>query len=654
MRLHQNIDFTTLAWVKPELDETLRQARQALEAYVEDPGDEGQLRYCATYLHKVQGTLRMVELYGAAMVAEEMEALTRTLVDGADVSDRDEAYTVLMRGIVALPDYLERLQTGHRDIPIVLLPLLNELRGARGERELSESVLFNPDLSRPLPPSARGPLAPLPGPELRQAAEALRAKFQGALLNWLRDDENPATISALAEVCEKLVVIVQAESARRLFWVAAGTLDALRSRSFSADKPLKQALSRVEREIKRLAEDGEAAFRSNPPLELTRQLLYFVAHAPTEHGRIGEIRQVFGLDEVVPTEAELAHARGSIAGHNRALLDTVSSAIKEDLLRVKDALDLHMRTPDAPMAGLEAQVETLDRVADTLGMLGLGVPRRVVQEQRDVVHGVATGQRAHDEGALLDVAGALLYVEASLDDQVARLGQGGGEESGELQLPGADTQKVLEAVAKEAMANFAQARQCFVAFVETAWDHAQLADVPRLLEEVAGALRILEVDTAPDYLEAVRRFTETELLQRHRVPNGRQLDTLADALASLEYFLEALRDRRSSRGKILDVARQSLEQLGYWPLPDAGTSTAPTPVAEIPVAAPAYAVAPAVSPIEAGLPEDPTAAFIAAQMAGGGLGIPEFENRGVASTPVVPPKPISIRTRSGRAASSCR
>jgi len=31
MRLQDNIDFTTLTWVKPELDETLKQARNALQ-----------------------------------------------------------------------------------------------------------------------------------------------------------------------------------------------------------------------------------------------------------------------------------------------------------------------------------------------------------------------------------------------------------------------------------------------------------------------------------------------------------------------------------------------------------------------------------------------------------------------------------------------
>ena len=155
MRLQDDIDFTTLTWVKQELDDTLKQAQQALEAYVEDTADKSQMRFCASYLHQVQGTLRMVELYGAARVVEEMERLALGLLDG-QVKQADDSYTVLMRGMVQLPDYLERLQSGHRDIPIVLLPLLNDLRACRGEKLLSETSLFSPDLGAPLPPAAAG------------------------------------------------------------------------------------------------------------------------------------------------------------------------------------------------------------------------------------------------------------------------------------------------------------------------------------------------------------------------------------------------------------------------------------------------------------------------------------------------------------------
>jgi chemosensory pili system protein ChpA (sensor histidine kinase/response regulator) len=607
MRLQDDLDFTTLTWVKGELDETLKQARHALESFVEDPSDASQMRFCATYLHQVQGTLRMVELYGAAMVTEEMERLATALLDG-EVPERDEAYAVLMRGIVQLPDYLERLQSGHKDIPIVLLPLLNDLRAARGEMGLSESVLFTPDLSRPLPASAQGPARPQPEEPLRRAAELLRSQYQVSLLRWFRGEDVDGNLAKLVQVCDRLVSLTFQEEARRLFWVAAGVVDALRARIFEPSQELKQALGKVEREMKRLADNGEDSFRADPPRELTRTLLYFVAHVGGDHPRLGEMREAFRLDALLPSEAELEHARGSMTGHNRALLDTVASAIKEDLLRVKDALDLYLRSNDAQPAQLASQVDVLDRVSDTLGMIGLGVARRVVQDQRNAVFEVAGGQRPADEATLLDIAGALLYVEATLDDQVQQLGGGSAaqaEGTGAMSLPQAESQRVLEAVIREAHGNFQQAKQCFVAFIENNWDHAQLADVPRLLEEVAGALRIMEIHDAPELLRAVRVFTEAELLRRHRVPNGQQMDTLADALASLEYYLEAVRDHRSGRGKILEVAERSLESLGYWPVPDLPLEDAPP----LPTAAPMAAVeAPAAPAAEVHAATEPSPA----------------------------------------------
>ena len=607
MRPQDDIDYTTLAWVKGELDETLNQARQALEAYVEDPTDVSQMRFCATYLHQVQGTLRMVELYGAAMVTEEMEHLAAALLDGGPIADRDEAYAVLMRGIMQLPDYLERLQSGHKDIPIVLLPLLNDLRAARGEKGLSEIALFTPNLGRDLPGAAQGPAQPLPEAELRSRAEQLRAAFQLALLKWFRNDDVDANLDRLTETCDKLVGLTAEVEARRLFWVTAGVLEALRAKSFEPSLQLKQTVGKVEREIKRLADAGEKSFRADPPRELTRDLLYFVAHAPTQHGRIGELRNVFNLAALLPSEQEVEHARSSLTGHNRSLLDTVSSAIKEDLMRVKDALDLHLRNPDAQSAQLSSQIEVLERVSDTLGMLGLGVARRVVQEQRDAVQSVVNGDRAADESTLLDIAGALLYVEASLDDQVQHLGGTPAGEDASAKLPSIETRRVMQALVKEAQTNFTRAKQCFVGFIESSWDADQLKEAPELLDQVAGALRIVELPEPAGYLDAIGRFTERELLEKRRVPGVVQMETLADALASLEYFLEAQGEQRPGRERILHTARGSLEKLGYWPLPDAIPA-----VAEAPADAAAVIDAAAVADPFGDVAFDATAALVEA------------------------------------------
>jgi len=571
--MREAIDTTTLGWIKPELDETLRLAQQEIEAYAENPADASRMRLCAEQLHQVHGTLRMVELYAPAMVAEEMERLALALQQGK-VADRDEACAALMRGVVLLPDYLERLQGGHRDIPIVLLPLLNELRATRGEAGLNESVLFAPDLDRPLPanlPSALPPAAPARG-----ATSPHLAALRDALANW-PEEGNPSQPEKLSAAIDGLLGEVVLEPVRRMLWVASSVAGALRDGALPATRALRQAFGGVEREARlMLADDGFGAHRSEPAAEPTRQLLYHVAHSDGRHPALDDLRHTFELAAHLPSESELEHARGSLSGRNRALLDTVAAAIKEDLLRVKDALDLHLRTGQTDVAELKPQVEALGRVSDTLGMMGLGVARTVVMQQRDAMHEIVSGKRPADEGALLDVAGALLYVDASLDDQVSRLGlpDAGAEDD----LLAGEARKVLDVLVREAIANFGDARQAFVAFVETNWDHAELAEVPRVLDEVAGALRMLELPQPADYLAGVKRYTEVELIGRKRVPNGQQLDTLADALASLEYYLEALREQRPNRNHILDITRQSLETLRYWPLPefDIAATMAPT------------------------------------------------------------------------------
>ncbi|MBZ4038565.1 Hpt domain-containing protein [Lysobacter sp. 13A] len=555
------IDTTTLGWIKPELDQTLRQAREEIEAYAENPGDAERMKVCAGHLHQVCGTLRMVELSAPAMVAEEMERLALSLHHGDAEERRDDACAALMRGVVQLPDYLERLQGGHRDIPIVLLPLLNELRAARGETGLNESVLFSPNLDRPLPQD-------LPAPVLTSVAPAPTSHlsdFRNALSQW-PDGGAPADPGALTSAIDGLLADVALEPLRRMLWVAASVAAALRDGAIEPTGALRQAFGGVERESRQMLEgDDFSGPRSEPAAEPTRQLLYHAANSANPHPALAGLRDAFDLDAQRPSESELEHARGSLSGRNRALLDTVSAAIKEDLLRVKDALDLYLRTGQTDINELRPQVDALGRVGDTLGMMGLSVARGVVLQQRDAMHEIVTGQRAADETALLDVAGALLYVDASLDEQVARLGL--PEDAADEDLLASESRKVLDIVVREAIANFGDARQCFVAFVETNWDHAELADVPRLLDEVSGALRILELPRPAEYLVGVRRYAEVELIGRKRVPNGQQLDTMADALASVEYYLEALREQRPNRERILEIARQSLESLGYWPLP---------------------------------------------------------------------------------------
>lgn len=566
MRLHHDTGFTPLAWVKPELDEILRLARRSLEDYFENQEDDSAMRYCASHLHQVQGSLRMLELRGAAAVAGEMERLAEALVAGA-VENREEAFTVLMRGIVQLPDYLERIQAGFRDVPQVLLPLINELREVRAQPPWQESALFTPDLRRPLPAHTQTFDTDVSDAIRQERFIGLLGRFRRSLADARVRTDVASTLSDMVAASAAAGELVSEEGWRRLFWVTEGLAQALDQGILEGSEPLLNVLDAVTESLAGIVDRGAATLAHEPPQELTQQLLYFVAQAPIGHVALDEIRRTFDLDAYLPEQREIEHARGSMGGHNKALMTTVTSAIKEDLLRVKDALDLHMRNLDAPAQSLADHVTALAGIADTLNMLDLAAPRRVVLEQRTALEAMVGGSRPIDESGLLDVAGALLYVESSLDDQVVQLGSGddgmAAQEAGEPPpLPASEARQVLETLVREALTNFAKARQCFVAFVEAGWDWARLSDVPHLLAEVSGALRILQIETAPGYIDAIATLTREQLIERRRLPKATELDSLADALSSMEYYLEALSERRGGRDGILQTARNSLEQLG--------------------------------------------------------------------------------------------
>ncbi|MET0506204.1 MAG: Hpt domain-containing protein, partial [Luteibacter sp.] len=580
MRLQDHTDFTTLHWVKAELDDALSKARQALESYVEDSRDAYVMHTCAADLHQVHGTLRMVELYGAAMVVGEMEQLVAALIDDR-VAQRDDAYAALMRGMMQMPDYLERLQSGHRDVPIVLLPLLNDLRASRGEQSLHESALFTPNLDTMLPVVAPGANDPAAAETYRAEIAELRVRFQQQLLAWFRGQGNERQLLGMRATLDGIAARCYTIAGRRLWWIAAGVLEGLERGVLRAhEKDVRQLIGRVDRSIRELVDGGEEALLNGDADELARKLLYYVAQAKPGSERLEELRQTYRLDGLLPQAAEVAHARGSMSGHNRALLDTVSVAIKEDLLRVKESLDLFLRRPDGDPAQLGPQADVLDRVGDTLGMLALGVPRRVVGEQRRILGEIATGARDPDEESLLDVAGALLYVEASLDDHIERLGAEGEEqiassELGPSPLPRSEARHILATLMREATGNTSKVKDAIVAFVESSWDHAQLAGTPELMAEIGGAMRMLGAPRPGELADGIGLFIHRELLGDRRVPNGAQMDRLADALAALEYYLEAAREHRGGLEHILDVTQQSLAELGYWPLPQEEEAAVP-------------------------------------------------------------------------------
>lgn len=579
MSANTTIDHRALAWVKKELDETLLHARQALESYVEAPNDPAPLQSCADLLHQVVGALHVLEFDGAALLAEEMERLAKGLLEGS-VRQRDDAYEVLMRAILQLPDYLEKLQSGQKDQPIVLLPLLNEIRAALGEKLFSELLLFTPDLSA-ISADEQSPPRAFSGTDndIRQEARKLRHRYQVGLLGWYRGQDPAANLKVLADVVAQLEAASSQQPVMRLWWIAGALIEALADGGLDVTVPVKQLLGQLDRQIKRVIDEGEEGLVADPPIALIKNLLYYIAQARSCGERVRAVKAAFRLDEVLPDEDELARARESLSGPNAALLQNVAAVIKEDLARVKEALDIYVRAEHRQPATLGALGDVLQQVTDTLRMLGLEPARKLAQENASLIANIASGEVEPTESRLFDIARAMLVIESSLDDMIlddrsarqaeeepspgAESDDGEAAEAPAASLSESEFRQVVTITLREAAAALGTVKDAILTFIKAPDDYSVLTQVSQPCHEILGSLRMLSLDRAAALLESVRRYIEHELVERRVVPTQEQLDRLADAITSIDWYLELTAEQGEGWEAILDKAEQSVAALGY-------------------------------------------------------------------------------------------
>src|SRR6476660_10212345 len=236
------VALQTLDLVGRELNNTLGEARTALETFVEQPENVVLLQRCVSDLHQVQGVLRLLEIFGAALLAEEMEQVTRYLLTPPAQKNQAETLDALMRAMVQLPSYVERVLAGGRDLALVLLPLLNDLRAVRGSALLSEGTLLLLNLKSD---QQAQPTSPAPGePPLTPAqwARRLRPRFQAGLVGWIRGERLEQNLEILASVATRLEQVATQQCVFQRWWVVGALLEALGEHGVESSVSVKRLL----------------------------------------------------------------------------------------------------------------------------------------------------------------------------------------------------------------------------------------------------------------------------------------------------------------------------------------------------------------------------------------------------------------------------
>lgn len=549
---------TSLNLVRDELFATMEEAESSLEHFIADRHNGSLLQQAVENLHQVRGTLNLIELTGAELLAQEVLDQATDIPAGAG-EERDVQLSALSNALHVLRRYLENVEANRQEMPELLLPAINDLRQAGGQPALPESFFFSVRLDHARPHTA--PPA-IDGAARESEGRRLRHMYQVGLLGFIREQNPQASLKLMGRALSRVDGLFANEPRGRLCWVGAAAVEAQVDGQLLARKSRKQLFSRIDRELKQTLANPQY----EAPRGLLKELLYLVALAGTRGPQVTALSEVFGLAPLPFTDHLLEEEYQRLAGPGKAVMRSLSSAIREELNSLKDMLDLIERGT-LQSDSLNTLHALLGKLSKTLGMVGLSSAGNSLSAQLPVV--ASWGEaNAPQPQALNKLADAVLYVEgmvASLESgerrEVRSAPAQSGNEAESFAMHQLNEARIV--VVDEAQAGLALAKRAITAYLESGGERMHLSNVPFSLQAVRGGLWFLEQKRAAALVGACADYIQKQMFDAPQMPSEQMLETLADALSSLEYYLEAGAVMRpETQPSVLDLAAESVRALG--------------------------------------------------------------------------------------------
>ncbi len=557
MTTELSLDLSGLRWIRREVEENLRQARLVLEDFA--AGDVQDLGPAIRSLHQVRGALTLTQIHGAAMLADELERLARAMNDDR-VGSREAAAEVLMLGIAQLPAYLDRIESGEPDIPLILLPLMNDLRAAREAPLVSETSLFAPRLNAQLEAE---PVVPGSGnPALPKLLSGLRTDYHRALLKWFRDIDTAGGIKALRGLVDRVSSAAGTPRMRRLLDAAEALLVAIGEGNVQTTHAVKLLYGQLDRVHKRVIDQGEEAVANDFPIELLKNFLYYIARSDSTDPVVLAVRRAADLANSFPEVSEADLRKGQfIGGAGRELFESVAQALEEDLSRIKDQLDLYMRGDRNDLERFGTLTESIRRMADTLGMIGQGNLRNRLVPHADMIREAVASGTPPDEDRLDRLAMDLLSVQSALPTLSEPVLAQGHESSDDIVVPEGEFRRYLGVALDQAFVELARVKDALSSYFETG-KASSLEQVPAMLHGLSGTLNVLDQQAVAALFARLQGYVEELLSGQRAAPDASARDHLGDVISGVEVHLESLLEPSPDRRRALQVAEEAADRLG--------------------------------------------------------------------------------------------
>jgi hypothetical protein len=323
----------------------------------------------------------------------------------------------------------------------------------------------------------------------------------------------------------------------------------------------KRLFMRIERFLRDMVKNGEAAADAELDTGLVNEIIFTLVVSGADVPQVQQLKGQLGV-QVSYSEAERKAEADVLFGPGNDVLASLAKAVNEELMGLKEKLDLLQRGSQPDNEDVAYISDTLSRLAGTLTMLNMPLLSASAQNQVELVSSWSNAGYALTEEELLITANVVL----SIENTIKRFNGASATEKAQLDNAADENAYLKEAhsvVVEESKQALALTKRAISAFIESDGDKLHLTNISASLETMKGGMKITDRARVAAIVNACMRCIASELLDAHQMPEERLLETLADALSSLEFYLESLSMNADTNDELLKLSEESLVSIGY-------------------------------------------------------------------------------------------
>ncbi|MBD2859888.1 hypothetical protein IB286_12835 [Spongiibacter sp. KMU-158] len=569
MQLDTNINSQSFGLVADELNSTLQQATHVFESYLAERHDLGLIRQCEMELRQIGGTLRLLEVPGAALLADEMRNLCGAVLQ--DEGEHIEAkLNALSTAFFILPRYLEFIQSRGSDVPLMAITYANDLRVLHGQLPLFDGYFNATDgwlLSRDVKLKVRSQA--LENKAFDNALKPIRQLFQTGLLGLLRDSQPEMQFTIMNRALRRLCAILPNGQAQTFWLLASSVLECFIQQGLSLSPHRKRLFSGLEGLLRGSSSED---LRLNPILE--HEIVFLLQLSAWQEGMGGKLLKAAKLTPTTLNDQQIDDLRRQMLGINYETVSTVLQELRVELRHGKDMLELltqHQRSDEDEILPLTSLLTQIGEVLKVLNLPSLG---ETLASYAAKLKGLIGSDLSVHFGELESLAETLLFIDNSLA-QIDRR-KLNYSDLDNLTLEARENINVASLVDEAKLLAIAEskdavtmAKRAIASYIESGLDVGHITNLPQTLNSVRGFFAIVQLPKAEaigrQAVNFIKHYLETEETDLSQQQHARSLEMLADALISLEYYLADMERHHLGDEKILQIAEQSLTELGFPP-----------------------------------------------------------------------------------------